>query len=114
MAALRPGVIAAVLRKDFQSLWPLAFGALLLPLCLGTAEWVHMASSARALMGILGGFATVILFRTVLQRDGAASPRLDWLTRPIGPSNLYTAKAIFLCLTVAFPMLIAALSDQFA
>ena len=49
MAALRPGVIAAVLRKDFQSLWPLAFGALVLPLCLGTAEWVDMAPSARAL-----------------------------------------------------------------
>lgn len=114
MNALRPRVIAAVMRKDFQSLWPLAFGALLLPLCLGTATWVDMAPSARQLFAMLGGLATVVLFLVVLQQDGVTSPRHDWLTRPIGRWNLYLAKAAFLCLAVALPMMIAFISDQLA
>lgn len=114
MAALRPGVIGAVIRKDFQSLWPLAFAALLLPLSLGAQKWNHSSPSWMSVVDTVGALAIVALVLTVLQQDSPASPRHDWLTRPIGQANLLTAKLAFLSLTVALPMTIAQVSDQLA
>lgn len=107
MAALRPGVIAAVIRKDFLSLWPLVFGALLLPICVGSEALAGMGAPAKAFVAVIGILATVALVVTLMQQDGSTTARHDWLTRPIGLTNLLTAKAIFLCLVVAAPMFIA-------
>lgn len=112
MTAFRSGVVGTVIRKDFLSLWPLALSALLLPICLIADATSPLSTQTRTLLTMIGGLATVALVLTVIHQDSPASVRHDWRSRPIGALNLSAAKAAFLCLAVAVPMLVAHLVQQ--
>jgi len=108
MAPLRLAVIAAVLRKDFLSLWPLIVAALLLPLYVAAQSLIDLPNEALLLIPAAGVLATLGLAVVVIHQDALTSSRHDWLTRPIGVANLLAAKLSFVGLTVAAPLFLAA------
>lgn len=112
MSALRPGAIAAILRKDFQTLWPLVLTALLLPLCVATDASLELAAQAKQLLMMVGGLAMAALTMVVIQQDGPANQRLDILTRPVSLTSLLTAKIVFLALSLALPMFVSSVLQQ--
>jgi hypothetical protein len=112
MSALRPHIIAAIIRKDFQTLWPLVLTALLLPLYIGAEQALHLAPQVKGLLTMIGGLAMVALVLTVIQQDSLASPRQDGLTRPTGRANVIVAKILFLSIALAAPVFLATVTNQ--
>lgn len=112
MSVLRPGVIGAIVRKDFQTLWPLVLTALLLPLYVGTEQALHLASQAKGLLTMIGGLAMVALVLSVIQQDSPSNPRQDGRTRPTGRANVIVAKILFLSIALGAPVFLATVASQ--
>lgn len=107
MAAPHIGVIAAIVRKDFNSLWPLIIGAAVLPIWIVGDRLIDLPEPLPLLLFAIGAFAIIALAVTLFHQDAAPSVRHDWLTRPIGPVNLIAAKVAFLFLFLGAPVFVA-------
>lgn len=114
MAALRPGVIATIVRKDVLSLWPLMLASLLLPLYAATEPLLKLSPQVTTLLVGIGILATMVLTLTVIHQDATAGGRHDWMTRPIGMASLTAAKATFLGLAVIAPLFLATVVNEIA
>lgn len=112
MAVLRPVVIAAVLRKDFQSLWLLVLTSMLLPLYVAVERLIDLPNEALLLIPAGGMLATLALAVVVIHQDALTSSRHDWMTRPIGVANLVVAKVVFVGLTIAAPLFLGSLVNE--
>jgi hypothetical protein len=112
MTALRPGVVAAIVRKDVLSLWPLILAALLLPLYAAAAEVIEFSPQVTTLVAGIGALATMALALTVIHQDATIGGRHDWMTRPIGLTTLAVAKAAFMGLTIVAPLFVANLVNE--
>ncbi|MSP20925.1 MAG: hypothetical protein EXQ93_05280 [Alphaproteobacteria bacterium] len=96
-------VAAAVLRKDFIALWPLAlFAATMIGLRL---YFTHSSAELIAIfMELLGYLSCIFLVIAIVQQDATASLRHDWRTRPIARHELLLAKTAFLILAIFVPL----------
>lgn len=115
MTAPRFGAIAAVVRKDLISLWPLALVAIVLRPAAAIAAmepdtWIRPWGET---MIILSGLATIFLTISVFHQDGLASVRHDWRTRPLGSATLLTGKLAFIALTIFVPGFLSQMVGEF-
>ena len=107
-------IVAGVLRKDFQSLWPMAMFAIAL-LVFGVALENYRLLYAGS-VGDLGGqtmgsyldltlwVTGALLTTAVIQQDTTVSVTHDWLTRPISRVDLVVAKGAFILLVLLMPV----------
>lgn len=109
----RIAVIGALLRKDLQSLWPLAAlvaGLQLLVLLQGLTQTgipPRMLATLMSMHSIATLIAIAVLAVAVIQQDAVAGVREDWLTRPIASIELLSAKVLFILLTTVPATVIA-------
>lgn len=96
-------ILAAIVRKDLLSLYPLALlTALLFAADVFILRWELVPKWAEfrpLLLAVVLALATLAVF----QLDAAVSVVDDWLCRPVPKTELVTAKLVFLFLVVYLP-----------
>lgn len=97
--------IRTVLLKDLRLLWPIIL--LCLALFVLQAALSPDSMSLRQMAGLLTGLASALLMLACVQTDAPAALSREWLTRPITPSALFTAKLLFLGATLLVPSFIS-------
>jgi hypothetical protein len=108
-----PRIVAAVLRKDLQSLWPMA--ALTVALLVLGIVFENYAPGGRAIghvgdqpvgdyLDLATWITAALLVTAAIQLDTTVSATHDWLTRPISRVDLVLAKAVFIGLVVLVPV----------
>ena len=96
-------VVAAILRKDARSLWPLALlGALLFAGDVAITTW-QLVPIWQNFRQFLLFIAAALLTVAVFQADSAVSLVDDWLCRPVPRGALVAAKLLFLFLFIYLP-----------
>ena len=102
IGALR--IIAAIGRKDFAVLWPLAALVVLMPLLRTDAVLQAIQNdNLRAGTIVVSLLAVGLLILGAMHQDASASLRHDWLTRPIPRWTMVTAKLVFIAVIVFVP-----------
>jgi hypothetical protein len=108
---LRPAAVGAVIRRDLRLLW---IYVVLFPV-LTLAAWAAAATQVDALhhgilltvestgLPLIVSLAMLSLAVAAVQVDPIGGPRQDWLTRPLGGTELVAAKAVFIAAFVFLP-----------
>jgi hypothetical protein len=114
-------MIAAVFKKDWSLLWPLAVLVTLIQVAL---EWAifkfgffGVSPVAREIMRLLTPawfIGVIVLVIAVVHEDTIPGVDQDWLVRPINRTELLLAKLLFVTVTICLPMLLVNLADELA
>lgn len=109
--SLRRNVVAAIVRKDLQALWPMAAIAVALVLAdivVAAFELGGVGGSINVpvVLHLVMQLTYALLVVAVIQQDTAVSVSHDWLTKPISRLEVVAAKGAFVALTMFVPIVV--------
>src|SRR5215471_10926366 len=100
--------VAAIVRKDLHSLWPMVATTIVLAVAdVVVANFGIGTLLLRQLLPMAAMLAGAFLIAAAIQQDTVVSVSHDWLTKPISRLDILLAKAAFLALCVLAPIVLA-------